>query len=165
MRTTAKRVPVPFLFRAADGLGANGKVMARSYGAEVDGVFTRAGTATNLDSVTRIYTAAHSVPRFGRADQTTALLLEGAGTNYLLQSQAFNTTWSKTNVTVGSDAVTAPDGTTTADKIEATASAATTLYQVEATISSTVVTYSIHGKIGSGATDANKFRIRNDTTV
>ena len=29
MRTNRKRTPLPFLFRAADGLGASGKVIAR----------------------------------------------------------------------------------------------------------------------------------------
>lgn len=45
-------------------------------------------------------------------------LVEIPRTNLLLQSQTFdNASWGKTNLTVTSNAVTAPDGTTTADKI------------------------------------------------
>lgn len=46
------------------------------------------------------------------------LLVEGARTNLLWQSQDFSTAnWPKTQATVTANATTAPDGTTTADKI------------------------------------------------
>ena len=45
------------------------------------------------------------------------LLLEGAGTNLLLQSEDFSTTWTLNAATIGST-ITAPDGTNTAQKIE-----------------------------------------------
>jgi Na+/proline symporter len=48
MRTNRKRVQLPFLFRAADGLGADGKVIARAYGNVIEGVFTRADKAREL---------------------------------------------------------------------------------------------------------------------
>lgn len=163
MRTNRKRVQLPFLFSASDGLGADGKVIARSYGNVIEGVFTRASKALQLTPTSTPYLAtwAHSQPRH----LGNSLLLERDATNYLLQSQTLNTTWSKTNVTVTSDATTAPDGTVTADKVEATASAATTFSQTEATISSTAVVYSIYGKRGSGDTACNSFVLRNATTA
>jgi len=54
------------------------------------------------------------------------VLVEGSRTNILLQSQTLdNASWSKTRATVTANAVAAPDGTTTADKIveDSTASA------------------------------------------
>lgn len=166
MRTNRKRVALPFLFRAADGLGASGKLVARAYGAEVEGVFTRAGAAFAADSNGRLIPCVHSRPRIGTEGGVPALLTEPAATNYLLRSQEFdNASWSKTNVTVTANAVAAPDGTTTADKVEATASAATTLRQVETTIATTTAAFSVYGKIGSGATDANRFVLRNETTT
>ena len=49
------------------------------------------------------------------ANSSYGLLVEPAATNLLVQSQALATTWTTTS-TIGSDAVVAPDGTTTADK-------------------------------------------------
>jgi hypothetical protein len=58
------------------------------------------------------------------------LLVEDARTNLILQSQTFGTTWTQDGVSVTSDATTAPDGTTTADKIvESAANAEHRVYQ------------------------------------
>lgn len=46
--------------------------------------------------------------------------VERTATNLLLQSQAFNTTWTATGLTVSADSTVAPDGTTTADTLAAT---------------------------------------------
>lgn len=46
--------------------------------------------------------------------------VERTATNLLLQSQAFNTTWTATSLTVTADSTLAPDGTTTADTLTAT---------------------------------------------
>jgi hypothetical protein len=45
------------------------------------------------------------------------LLIEVARTNILLQSEDFTTTWTNTNSSESSNATTAPDGTSTADKL------------------------------------------------
>jgi hypothetical protein len=45
-------------------------------------------------------------------------LVEGARTNFALQSQNFGTTWTNTGTTESLDSAIAPDGTTTADKLE-----------------------------------------------
>jgi hypothetical protein len=49
------------------------------------------------------------------------VLVEGARTNLLTRSQEFGTNWAPTNATVSSDVTVAPDNTTTADKLIATA--------------------------------------------
>ena len=97
--------------------------------------------------------------------ETPGMLLEGTQTNLLLRSEEFdNAAWNKTNITVTANNTTAPDGTATADKVAATASAATNINQA-ATINSTVATYIIHAKKGSGATDCNTFGLFNNTTA
>jgi hypothetical protein len=73
-------------------------------------------------------TAAYYGPRFDYDPVTLAakgLLIEEARTNLLLQSQTFDTaTWSKSDATVTANATTAPDGTSTADKLAETATTA-----------------------------------------
>lgn len=166
MSATVKRLGVPFRWSAQDGLGANGKLVARSYRSELEGVLTRAGQKWVLDRNGMLVPVAHSVAPFARVSAADTLLLEKATTNYLLYSQDFsNAAWSKTNVTVTVNAIAAPDGTLTADKIEATASAATLMRQVVTTIASTQATFAVYVRQGSGATEANKFAIYNDTTA
>ena len=85
--------------------------------------------------------------------------------NLLLRSEEFDkAAWSNTNVTVTADNTVAPDGRTTADKIAATASAVTLMFQA-ATVAATAATFSVYIKKGSGATDANNYILRNDTTA
>lgn len=49
--------------------------------------------------------------------ETPGLLLEGSRVNSCLQSEAFGTTWVPTRASISSNADTAPDGTTTADRL------------------------------------------------
>jgi small nuclear ribonucleoprotein (snRNP)-like protein len=73
-------------------------------------------------------------------------LAEGARTNLCLQSETFGTTWTPTGSTVSSDATTAPDGTTTADKIvENTATSLHGIYQ-SVTITIAPTTWSVYLK-------------------
>lgn len=53
-------------------------------------------------------------------------LLEGASTNICLQSEDLSTTWANTRSSDSSDATTAPDGATTADKLVEDATASNT---------------------------------------
>lgn len=87
-------------------------------------------------------------------------------TNYILQSKTFdNASWSKTNITATANVAIANDATLSADKIEASGASATTFVQnLTAPLTSTF-TYSIEIKKGSGTTDANKFRFRNQSTL
>jgi hypothetical protein len=68
-------------------------------------------------------------------------------TNLLLQSQTFGTTWATARASVSSDATTAPDGTTTADKLveDSTASNSHTLTQTVTTTAASY-TYSVYLK-------------------
>jgi hypothetical protein len=78
--------------------------------------YTRVGAATALTAAGVIETFAADAPQ--RTDR--GLALEPAATNLLLYSQDFsNVSWSNTNATVSANATTAPDGTTTADKLVA----------------------------------------------
>lgn len=95
------------------------------------------------------------------------LYVEGARTNLLLRSQELdNASWSKSNCTVTADQAVAPDGTTTADKVESAAGAAggCQIYQSWTSTATTFV-YSIYVKQGSGASDANIFGVRNQTAA
>ncbi|MBW7837980.1 MAG: hypothetical protein H3C28_15240, partial [Sphingomonadales bacterium] len=94
--------------------------------------------------------------------------MNGATTfNQLTYSEEFNNAvWSKSNVTVTPNAALNHLGLLTADKIEATTSAATSLSRVvSAAGSATGGAYSIYVKKGSGATDANRFYLHNETTA
>jgi hypothetical protein len=67
--------------------------------------------------------------------------------NLLLQSQTFGTTWSQVGVTVTSDAIAAPDGTLTADKIMEVAAASTPrISQVCTGLVGSVNVFSVYAK-------------------
>ena len=125
--------------------------------------FSRASTAYYRNASGLLTSVASGVLRTG----DRGALIEGAGTNLCLQSQTFdNASWSKSNVTVTADQAAAPDGTTTADKVEGAAGAAggAQIYQTWAA-TATAFTYSVYIKKGSGATDCNKIVVRNQTTT
>jgi hypothetical protein len=68
--------------------------------------------------------------------------------------------WSKTNVTLTPNATAAPDGSVTAMKVAATASAATTLSQtVNGAGKASGKKFFIYAKQGSGAVDGNSFNL------
>jgi hypothetical protein len=88
----------------------------------------------------------------GAPIQSTTLLgysAEGARTNLCLQSQTFdNASWTKDNATISADAIAAPDGTTTADKIvEAATTAQHRAYQSVA-LTAAAHTFSVYLKSG-----------------
>ena len=82
--------------------------------------FTRGSSGTYTDSAGVLQTAATDVPRFDH-DPTTGeslgLLVEEQRTNLLLRSEDFSTTWVRFNVNASINAILAPDGTLTADKL------------------------------------------------
>jgi len=117
------------------------------------GSFTRSTTATYFDADGVMQTAPVDVPRIGYDPVThahTGLILEGAATNLLTYSEQFdNGSWTKSESTFTANAVTAPDGTTTADKMveSTTASAYHYSYQgVSKSASAIQYTYSIYVK-------------------
>lgn len=112
-------------------------------------------------------------PRITFTRGSTATYYDGrtqavAEQNLLLWSQDFdNGTWSKGNTAATANAITAPDGTLTADKVETTTNAPTgggQTYQTLTNLGSGNYIYSIYAKQGSGAIESNIFGIRNNTT-
>jgi hypothetical protein len=87
-------------------------------------------------------------------------------TNLVLYSEELdNAAWTKTNATITADQVQGPNGgLVNADKVIATTSAVTEVRQ-DVVVASANVVYSVYAKKGSGAADANKFHLRNQTTA
>lgn len=83
--------------------------------------FTRASTATYVNSSGLIASASSGTPRFTHnpiSGTSLGILVEEAKTNLMLRSEEFDVTpWSKTALSVTANATTAPDGNNTADKI------------------------------------------------
>ncbi len=76
--------------------------------------FARASTATYIDALGVVQTAAVDVARY----EDNELLIEDAATNLLTYSEEFdNAAWIGIDVTIGADAAVAPDGATTADSM------------------------------------------------
>jgi hypothetical protein len=92
--------------------------------------------------------------------------LEPQRTNLLVYSSQFdNSNWIKTNITITPNAIASPDGYQNADKVEATTTGTTFLRQSNATAGVTGgMTFTCYAKKGSGANEANKFALRNNTT-
>ena len=131
------------------------QVLFRSVGLDLNfagGVFSLTNTRTDTPA---------AIPgwSFSRTDTNgiaTALDLAGnviqfpSRTNLLLQSQTFGTTWTQTNVTIGSDVIAAPDGSTTADSLIENAAAAVAHRVTQAvTTTAAATTVSCHLKAGS----------------
>ena len=116
--------------------------------------FTRASTATFFDSAGVLQSAANDVPRFDYNPATLAaqgLLIEESRTNLLTYSEAFDTTpdWGFTGSSITPDAVVAPSGATTGDKL--VEDSATSLHytdQTATTSTSSVFTFSVFAKKG-----------------
>lgn len=83
--------------------------------------FTRASVATYYDKLGVLRTASNNEPRFDYDPVTLeakGLLIEESRQNLLTYSEQLdNAAWAKGNTTVSTNAVTAPDGATTADKL------------------------------------------------
>ena len=94
------------------------------------------------------------------------ILIEEQRTNLLAYSQDWtNAAWAKTNITVTAAATASPDGTTNAQRLQATATAATNVSTAGIAVAATSASFSVYVKQGSSATTANSFAIRNSTTA
>jgi len=84
-----------------------------------DLTFTRASTATRVNSAGLIEEVATGVPRIDYTGGGCAkLLLEPQRTNLALRSEEFNNAyWTKRNVTINANSTTSPDGNITADEL------------------------------------------------
>jgi hypothetical protein len=109
--------------------------------------------------------SAYYSPRFDYDPVTLAprgLLIEEARTNLLTYSEQFdNAAWTKSAATITANAITSPDGTVDADKIEAT-SISPNVFQ-DIVVSGTSAVLSVYMKKGSGADSANVLLLRNQT--
>lgn len=99
-----------------------------------------------------VQTVAANTPRIG----PEGFYSDGAATNICLQSESFdNATWTKdANTTATADAVVAPDGQTTADRLNenSVANAVYRFHQTISTAANTTYVYSVFAKSASAAT-------------
>ena len=123
--------------------------------------FTRASSGTFVGSDGVIKTAATNEPRFDHnptTGESLGLLVEEARTNLVLQSEDLSDsiTWVRTNSSVTANAATAPDGTTTADKLIVnsgiTSSAARITQTFVKAASAITYTHTIFAKTGESGT-------------
>lgn len=133
------------------------------YGASPNAIgltISRVGAGTAITSSNVVTNFATGEMR--RTDR--GVLVEEARTNLFLRSQeGSNAVWGNINTTVTS--TTAPDGTSTASLITATATAVTMVNQpVAGAGSASGNTFSVFVKKGSAAAIGNNFILRNDTT-
>lgn len=129
------------------------------------GTFSRASIGTYFDSSGTLQTASSGSPRFDHDPVTHApkgMLIEEARTNLFTRSSEFdNSAWAKISSNLTANAITAPDGTMTADKL---ASAANTnqhyIYQGSLTLG-TSYTISVYAK----AAEETNFSLNLASTV
>ena len=122
--------------------------------------FTRTTGASNpatyVDSSGYVAAATNNQPRFDFAPVTLAckgLLIEESRANIALQSEDFSTTWTLTNATVSTNAITSPSNTLTADKLIANTTASTHfITQVITGVNNTTYTFTCYIKAGEYAT-------------
>jgi hypothetical protein len=116
--------------------------------------FTRASAATFFDQFGVLRTAAADAPRFDHnpvTGESLGLLIEEQRTNLLVRSEEFNeAAWTKTRASITANAIVAPDGTLTADKlVEDTTASNTHFINRSVTVSgSTNYTLSVFTKAG-----------------
>jgi len=149
-----------------------------------DFTVTRDTTARRLDSAGLIASVASGIPRLDYATTSgltvgcPALLAEPAGTNLCLQSEAFNTTWTRVSGGTGllpaitANAVVAPDGTTTAETIVFDRGSATSgsanfsqVQQVINLATSGTYTLSVYAKATAAGDVGKQFYIRAKDTL
>lgn len=124
-----------------------GVLSAPFHGANVDGVkyfpYENGNTVVN-----NVVTEAQGAPI---PDPTLqGFLPEGARTNLCLQSQDFSTTWNlRGSCTVTANQAAAPDGTTTADKIEGNGSSDSRVDQYITVSPNTAYTYTVYAEAGT----------------
>ena len=120
---------------ADKGSGEVDLVLSRGTGSAT---FTRATTATTVNSAGTIISVASGTPR-SYYDPTTlqylGYLAEGARTNLCLQSADLATSWTPVRASVGVNQVASPDGSVNADKLIEDSTAANSHYIQAASIS------------------------------
>jgi len=118
-------------------------------GASGDFNVTRATTATRVNASGLIEVVASGIPRldYPLGGGCPALLVEPSGTNLVLQSENFTTTWLTLSATVSGNVAVAPDGALTADLIT-TSATGNNIRQSPTVVSGTTYTFSCYIKNG-----------------
>jgi hypothetical protein len=117
--------------------------------------FTRASSATFIDSAGTLQTAAVDVPRFDHnptTGESLGLLVEEARTNLLVRSEEFNdASWNSISGarTVTANSIAAPDGSTTADTITADGTSNAHFVSQAVTLSAVSYSFSVFAKAGT----------------
>ena len=121
--------------------------------------FTRASSATFVNEDGLIEAAGVNQARFDHTPTTgesLGLLVEEQRTNLILQSEDFSTTWTNVNTSEAINVATAPDGTTTADKLITNNGVAGVSSYITQTVAksaaTTTYTYSVFAKTGEAGT-------------
>jgi hypothetical protein len=116
--------------------------------------FTRASSGTRVNASGLIESIASNLPRYDYDPVTLAakgILIEEQRTNLLTYSEQFdNAIWTKTRSSITANATTAPDGTTTADKLveDATATNTHQIAQTASFTAGTAYTQTVFAKAG-----------------
>lgn len=122
-------------------------------GGDGDFTYARTDTATRINVNGLVETVAEDVPRIDYSKNPSGeFLREPASTNLLLRSEDFsNGSWSKSNgLTVTADAIIAPDGTLTADKLTFSTTANSRVEQSKSVTAATEYTLSCWAKSLTG---------------
>lgn len=149
-------------------MSVTGWLASLTTGALVSSItFTRASTGRYFDSAGILQSAANNVPRFEYDPATLTrrgFLFEGQRTNLLLRSEEFdNAAWIKgSDITPTANAITAPNGTTTADMLTINASGGG-IYQTVSVTANTAYTLSMWVRLGTLAAANFKMAFRDDT--
>ena len=126
--------------------------------------FIRSSVGTYMDANGLVVTGSADSPRFDHRYvngevESLGLLVEERRINVLLYSEEFDS-WSKNNSSVTANATTAPDGTTTADKlVENSSTGNKEVYQNATFTSGTSLTFSCFAKAG----ERTRFRLAGTT--
>jgi hypothetical protein len=162
-----------FLWRRAQAVPsldlhfADNKSLADAVTGQQMVTFTRASSATYIDSAGTLQTAATDVPRFDHnptTDKSLGLLVEEQRTNLLLRSEEFdNASWTVNpgSKTVTANTTAAPNGTLTADTV--TANGISAVHFVDQTVTLTAISYAytVYAKAGTN----NFIQLRTSATL
>jgi hypothetical protein len=126
--------------------------------------YTPTTTAAITNYIPALQTAASGVPRFDHnptTGESLGLLIEEQRSNLQTYSEQFESAWTRNGTSVSANAIIAPDGIQTADKIIATATTAFHLIQGAAVTGTGSHTMSVYAKAG----EYTRFAIRESNTT
>ena len=143
---------------ARDDPGVTGEIY-------VDNVSIKEVTFDQPDGTLQLFEHPEGIPRieYDADGNLLGLLIEEARTNLVVQSNDFNTSWSKVNVSVTSDDAVGPDGVSSADLLIASTTSAQHRLDLIPTSSAGAQTFSVYLK-SEGYSEA-RLRIGSDGAV